>query len=477
MYFLTGRAKPIHSLAILPFANASSDPKAEYLSDGITESIIHGLSTLPKLRVMARDTAFTYKGKSVDPRKVGHDLNVEAIVTGKVEQQGDMLIIRADLVNASDGTEIWGEQYNRKLADVLAIQDEIAREISKNLQLKLTGQEENRVVRHYTENPEAYQLYLRGQYHWFNGAQGYNTAEDYEKSIEFYRKAIEKDPKYALAYAGLADAYSAMGFSGLIPPKEAFQKAKEASTKALELDDSLGETRWAYANVLIDFEWDWMNGEKEYKRSISLNPNFAPTRRFYSTFLRSMGRFDEAIVQAKKALELDPLSAETNRALGATYYWARQYDNAIAQYLKTIDLDPRIPDVHDFLSDAYARKGMYKEAIEEEQKFLRLSGDEEGATILGQDFESYGYQKAKQRQLQAALNSYLDASKQEYVSPMLLAAMFAQLDKKDEAFGWIEKALEERSPWLIQIKTDPQFENLRSDPRFKEVLRRVGLPQ
>jgi TolB-like protein/Tfp pilus assembly protein PilF len=477
IYFRLSRRNPIHSIAILPFTNGSSDAKAEYLSDGITESIIHGLSSLPQLRVMARDTVFTYKGQSVDPRKVGHDLNVEAVVTGRVVQEGDTLIIRADMVNVSDGTEVWGNQYDRKLSDVLSIQEEIAREISKNLQFKLTGQDEQRVVKHYTENPEAYQLYLRGQYHWFNGSQGFNTAEDFEKSIEFYNKAIEKDRKYALPYAGIANAYAAMAFAGYTQPKEAARKAKEAVTKALELDDSLGETRWSHANVLIDLEWDFVNGEKEYHRSFSLNPNFAPARRFYSTFLRAMGRFEEAITQAKKALELDPLSAETNKGLGATYFWAGQYDDAIAQYLKTVDLDPRIPDTYDFLSDAYARKGMYKEALAKEQKFLRLLGDEEGATILGKDFESYGYQKAKQRQLQAALNSYLDAAKEEYVSPILVAAMYAQLDKKDEAFEWIEKALEERSPWLIQIKTDPQFENLRSDPRFSEILRRVGLPQ
>lgn len=471
LLYLPWKSNSIHSIAVLPFINGTQNPEAEYLSDGISESIIFSISKLPNLRVMARDTVFTYKGKEIDPRKIGQELNVEAIVTGRVVQQGNTLVIRAHLVKAADGTELWGDQYNRSLADVLATQEEISREICKKLRLRLTGQEQKLLEKHYTRNNEAYQLYLKGLYHRQKA-----TPEDYEKSIEYFKRATQKDPNYALAYAGLAAVYSGMSFEGLITPKEARSKIEAATKKAIEIDPNLGEAVFGLAGLKWFYDWDFSAGLKELERAIALNPNDAFVHRFYSQRLRALGRFEEAITEAKRALELDPLWFETNIGLGATYFWAGEYDQAIEQYKKTIYLDPNFPHAHDFLADVYARKGMYKEAIEEEQRYLDLMGDKEGGEMLLREFEAYGYAKARQLQFQRALDLYKETAKHEYVSPMAFAAIYAFLNQKDEAFVWLEKAYAEKSPALTYIKTDPEFENLRSDPRFAKLLQRIGLP-
>ena len=470
-YLWRTREKPMHSIAILPFTNHSLETNSEYLSDGITESVIGTLSQFSQLHVMAHSTVFTYKGKEIDARKVGRELNVEAVVTGRVTRQGDQLTIRADLVNAADGVEIWGQQYTRQITDILDVQEEISREIATKLRLKMTGEEQKLLSKQYTKNTEAYQLYLKGRYYYYKP-----TDEDLPKSLDFFEKAIVADSKYALAYAGLADTYHKMTTEGMLPPKEGFPKVATAAQKALELDDTLAQVHAALAAVRFAYDWNWNAAEREVKRGIELDPNCLECRHFYGRYLRAMGRFDDAIAQVKHAQQLDPLSLEINNTLGSIYYWARQFDNAIEQYKKTLEIDPNFPDAHDYLADAYSGKKMYKEAIEEEQKYLELVGESESAEALSRNYKTYGYRKSKQMQFEEQLDLYMDAAKEQYVSPMAFAVIYAHLDKKDQAFHWLEEAYKERSIFLIFLKTDPQFDNLRSDQRFMELLKRIGLP-
>lgn len=461
----------IHSLAILPFANGSGDPDADYLSDGFTESIINDLSQLQQLKVMARGTVFTYKGREMDPRKVGNDLNVEAVVTGRVTQKGDTLVVSADLVNVSDGAQLWGRKYTRKMVDILSVQQEISHEIATRLRSKLTGKETAILEKRYTENTEAYQLYLKGRFFEVK-----YTPEGYEKSLEYYRQAIEEDPSYALAYAGMAHAYSAMTVEEILPPGEGCQKLKAAAQKALAFDASLAEAHESMADAKLACDWDFAGAEKEYRHAIGLAPGNEESHRRYSQFLRTLSRWDEAIAEGRKAQEVNPLSVPANKSLGATYHYARMYDAAIEQYRKTLEIDPNFTEGHDLLSDAYAKKGMYEEAISEEEECLKLAGDKEGAASLVKDYAAHGYQEARRLQLGRTLEYYKEASQEQYVSPMFFATIYAGLDQKDNAFAWLEKAYENRTPWLVQISTDPQYENLRSDPRFADLLRRIGVP-
>lgn len=471
VYRYVSRESEIHSLAILPFANGSGDPNADYLSDGVTESIINDLSQLQQLKVMARGTVFTYKGREIDPRKVGSDLNVEAVVTGRVTQKGDTLVVSADLVNVSDGAQLWGKKYTRKMVDILSVQQEISHEIATRLRSELTGKEAKILGKRYTENTEAYQLYLKGIF--FH--QKY-TPEGYEKGLEYFRQAVEKDPTYALAYSGMANTYQAMTTQEILPPKEGCEKLKAAARKALDLDESLGEAHGQLAGSMFVCDWNWTGAEEEYRRAIELAPGHVMTHSRYAQFLRTLSRWDEALKEARIAQELDPLSLGANKTLGATYYYAGMYDKAIEQYRKTLEMDPDYAEGHDLLADAFAKKRMYSEAIQEEEKYLKLSGDEEGADTLVQEYAAHGYQEARRLQFSRTLEYYKEASQEQYVSPMIFATIYAGLDQKDNAFASLEKAYEIRTPWLVQISTDPQFEKLRSDPRFADLLRRIGVP-
>lgn len=465
LYFFAVKPKPVRSIAILPFTNVSKDTNTEYLSDGITESVINTLSQLPRFRVIARDTVFTYKGKTVNPQKVGQDLKVGAVVTGRVFQQGDTLVVRADLIKVDDGTQLWGDQFHRQLSDVFLIQDEIANAIADTLQLKLTGEETKRLAKHYTEDPEAYQLYLKAAYY---------HSKDFQKSLEYYQQAISKDPNYALAYASLASLYALHAFQGVFPPKEAHEKSLEALTKALQIDNMFAEVHNALANVYWTYDWNWKEAEKEFRLAIKLNP--ACCHGNLSWFLRCMRRDDEAVEQIKIALELDPLSVERYKDFGTIFYWAGEYEKAIDQYQKGLELDPNASEVHDLLADVYAQKGMYKKAIAEEQRYLVLIGEDTASEVLGHDFESFGYEKTKQLQWTGILKTLHEAQKETYVSPMSFVFSYIHLGDKDNAFVWLEKAYEERSPWLTYLRADPQFRSLQSDSRFQSLVKRIGLP-
>src|SRR5713226_8847351 len=462
------RGEAIDSVAVLPFVNVSADPQTEYLSDGITESVINNLSQLRSLRVMARSTVFRYKGKEADPQKVGQDLHVGAVLTGRLKERGDTLVIQAELVDVSKGTQLWGEQYNRKLADILAVQEEISREISEKLRLRLTGEEKTRMAKRPTENIEAYQLYLKGRYYWNK-----RTEEGFRRAIVYFSEATEKDPNYALAHAGLADSYIVLGYFSLLPAKEAYAKAREAATRALELDETLGEAHNALATAKADYDWDWPGAEREFRRAIELNPGYAITHQWYGRMLSELGRHEEALAEIKRAQQLDPLSLIINAVSGRILLYAGRDDLAIEQLRKTLEIDPNFAHAHQFLGYAYVRKGMFGEAIAEFQRAITLSPNfTQYQAGLGHAYARAG-KSAEARKLLSELKEH---SKRRYVSWCDFAAIYAGLGEKDQAFACLERAYAQRDARLVELKVDARLDPLRADPRFKDLLRRVGLP-
>jgi TolB-like protein/Flp pilus assembly protein TadD len=458
----------IDSLAVLPFVNASADPNMEYLSDGIAETLMNQLSQLPNLKVISRASVVRYTGKESDPQAAGKSLNVQAVLMGKVVQTDDNLTISAELVDVRNNRHLWGDKYTRKLADILVLQDEIARQISNQLRIRLTGEEKNRLAKRHTENTEAYQLYLKGRYFWNR-----RTQEGIKKAVEFFQQAIEKDPNYALAYAGLADSYNVLAVFSELPPKEAYPKAKAAAMKALEIDDTLAEAHTSLASVRLRHDWDWLGAEGEFKRAIKLNPSYATARYWYALYLAQMGRFDEAIAEAKRAQEVDPVSLVTNYHVGAILYYARQYDKAIEQLRMTLELDPNFAVAHTFLGRAYRQKGMYEEAIAEFQKAITLAGV--SSNRLGELGHAYAV-SGNRGEARKALDELKELSKRRYVSPYAMALLYIGLDEKDQALKWLGKAHEERISSLDTLKVNPMFDTLCSDPTFADLLRRMGLP-
>jgi TolB-like protein/Tfp pilus assembly protein PilF len=470
-YGLARPGETIDSVAVLPFVNASADPNSEYLSDGITESLINSLSQLPHLKVMSRDSAFMYKGKDTDARTVGQTLGVRAVFKGRVMQRGDDLEISAELVDARDNSHIWGQQYSRKSSDIFALQGELTKEMTSMLRMRLTGEDEKRMAKSDTANPEAYQLYLQGRF-WLNK----RNEEGVNRGIEYFQQAIAKDPNYALAYTGLADGYASLADLALVPPKQTYPRAKEAALKALETDDTLSEAHASLAGIKAFYDWDLSGAEREFQRAIALNPNYAPAHSRYATALVHAGRLDEAINEEKRALELDPISLVTNRDLAAAFYYARQYDQAIEQGRKTLELDPNFNLVHADLGVDYVQKSMYKEATAEFEKGLAASpGNTAYLSGLGYTYAVAG----RAAEAHKVLDQLNELSKQKYVQPRLRARIYVGLGDKDKAFEWLEKAYDDRSigSGFGIINTDPTFDPLRSDPRFQDLLRRMNLAQ
>jgi serine/threonine protein kinase/tetratricopeptide (TPR) repeat protein len=457
--------KIIDSLAVLPFVNLSGDPEMEYLSDGITDTLINSLSQLRKLRVVPRSLTFRYKGREVEPQRVGSELNARAVLTGRVMQRGDTLLIGTELVDVARLSQLWGAQYNRKMADIFALQEEIAREISEKLRLQLTGEEKKRLTKRATASKEAYQDYLKGRY-WWNK----RTEDGINKGIAYFRQAIAKDPNYALAYAGLADCYSLPSVFGFVPAKEAYPKAKEAALKALEIDDSLAEAHASLGYIKMRYDWDWSDGERESQRAIVLNPSSADAHERYGAALLEMGRSEEAVAEEKRALELDPLSLPINFALGTGLWFARHYDQAIEQYRKTLELDPNFILGHINLGMAYLSKSAHKEAVTEVEKALAISpGNTQALSVRG-----YAYAVAGRRaEAQKVLDQLNEISKHKYVPAVLMALIYVGLGEKDKAFEWLERAYETRS--IGAVKVIPAYDPLRSDPRFADLLRRMNL--
>jgi adenylate cyclase len=459
------RSKAIDSLAVLPLQNASADPNMEYLSDGITESIINILSQLPQLRVMARSTVFCYKGREVDSREVGRELGVRAVMMGRVLQLNDNLIIKTELVDALDGAQLWGEQYNRKSSDIFKLQEEISGDISGKLRLKLTGEEKKLLAKRYTDNTEAYQLYLKGRYYL-----GKMTKDGLKRGIEYFTQAIEVDPAFALAFAGLADAYYGLSAAHL-PPREAMPKARAAAMRALQIDDTLAEAHASLALVLAFYDWDWTSAETEYTRAIELNPGYASAHHWYGWYLALMGRLEESTRELKQAQELDPLSLEINADLGLSFFLGRQYDQAIEQFLKAIEMDPNFIWGRFFLAWAYEQKGLLPQAIAE---YKALAQRDETPVIRA----SLGYAHALAGDLEETrrvLDELTEDSARRHVSAYDFTILYASLGDRDHAFECLEKAYESRSEALVWLKVDPRLDSLRADARFLDLLARVGL--
>ena len=457
----------VDSIAVLPFANKGGDPNAEYLSDGITEGVINNLSRLPHIRVMARSTVFRFKGRSDDPQKIGTDLKVQAVVTGRVLQHGDALDIQTELVDVSSGSQLWGEDYNRKLSDASAIQQEIALAISDSLRLRLNEEEKSKLAQSTTQNPEAYQLYLKGEYSLFK-----LTEQDGKKAVGYFQQAIDADGSYALAYTGLATAYVALSDT-TVRPEEAIPKAKEAVKTALRLDDSLPEAHRALADILFNYDWDWRAAEREYKRAIELNPNYAEAHHQYAWPLAMSGRTSEALTELRHAQQLDPLSLYIATDMNVPFYVARQYDLSIEQSRKVIEMEPTFYLAHFTLAMALAQKHDYATAILEFQKAKSLSD-------VPWNYAGLGYIYASSGQRREALQVIADLrakAKQRYVSWYAIATVYAGLGDRDKAFESLEKAYDERSSALTWIKVEPMLDSLRSDPRYADLIRRMGLPQ
>ena len=465
-YKSAGRGgETIDSVVVLPFVNASGDPNEEYFSDGITESLINSLSQLPHLAVKSRDSAFMYKGKDADARTVGRELGVRAVFKGRVMQRGDTLSISAELIDTQNDNHLWGQQYTRKATDVFALQDEITKEMTTALRMRLTGDDEKRMAKSYTANPEAYQDYLKGSY-WWNK----RTEEGLNKGIEYFQQAIAKDPTYALAYSGLADCYNLLAWRGFVPREETYPRVKEAAQKALEIDDKLAEAHASLGWIKTYYDWDWSGAEREFQRAIQLNPSYATAHQWYGNELEYMGRREESIAEHKRALELDPVSLPANRTLGDAFYLARQYDQAIKQFRKTLELDPNFVLVHSSLGYVYLQESMYNEGIAEFEMELVISpGNSEVLSGLG-----YAYAVAGRRaDAQKVLDKLNEISKQKHVSAGPVAQIYVALGEKDTAFEWLKKGSEDRS--IFTVKLDPAYDPLRSDPRFQVLVRRMNL--
>ena len=451
-------ATPIDSIAVLPFADDTADTDAEYLNDKISESLINSLSKLPQLRVVPRSLVANYKGKDIDLRKAGRELNVRAVVTGRVRRHGDTISIQADLIDLDSVAQIWGQTYDRKLADILIVQDDISRNIFESLRLKLNVEEKKRL--------EAYGLYLKGRNAWNK-----RTEDGLHQGIDYFQKAIEVDPNYAPAYAGLADCYNMLVVYGVQQPKDAFPKAKEAAVKALEIDESLAEAHTSLA--FIEFRWDWdrVEAEREFQQAIKYQPSYQPAHQWYSSYLVALERFDEAIAEAKRTQELEPFSLIASSHLGWIFYLAGQNDKAIEQCTRLLQLDQNFFPALRYRGLAYAQKGMYREAISDFQKGVKLSGSPLMLAMLGQAYAAAG-QKAEAEKVLADLRDLQDKL---YVSPYTVAGIYAGLGDNNQAFKWLEKAFDERDIWLVNLKVDPIFSKLRSDRRFADLLFRTGL--
>ena len=416
---------------------------------------------------MARTTVFRYKGQLSDPQKVGRELGVRAVLTGRITQRGDTLIVQAELMDVSDGSQLWGEQYNRKLADVLSVQEDISREISAKLRLRLTSEEERRLAKRYTENSDAYQLYLKGLFH-----QNTRTEQGLKTSIDYFEQAIAKEPRYALAYTGLADSYSYLGNLNLLRPDEASTKAKTAAMQALNIDDGLAEAHTSLAYVKMNYDWDWAGADREYQRAIELNPGYPRAHSLYAWCLSARGRFNEGLAEIKRALELDPFSPAENNNVGWHLHMARRDDEAIPQFRKTMAIDPTFVRVHYYLGLAYEQKKMYGEAISQFEKWVTLAeGNPSSQAALAQAYAVAG-RRLEARKL---TNELEDLKKDKYVSSYELAVIYVGLGETDQALRSLQQAYEERDGWLAGwVKVDPRLDSLRSEPRFRELLRRLG---
>jgi TolB-like protein/Flp pilus assembly protein TadD len=470
-FYIPGkRERAIESIAVLPFENKSGNADSEYLSDGLAESLIYRLSQLSNLKVSPRSSVFRYKGLQIDAEKIGNELGVDAVMSGRIVQRGDNLTISVELVDVRNKKTLWGEQYERKMSDLLATQKEIATTITEKLQLRLSGEGEQKLAKKYTDSNEAYQLFLIGQFHYSK-----RTRDELLQSITAYRQAIKLDPNFALAYVGVARSYNVMPSFSFMSPKEAMPQAKAAAERALQIDPNLAEAHGALANALALFDWNWAEAEREFKRAIELDPNVAEIHNRYGrAYLLPLGRFEEAAAELKLALELDPLSIPAGGNLAAVYLRERKYDLGLEQAKKTSALEPNHPTARDWLGWAYIASGMYKEAISLGENILQTNpADQDALVIVGSS-----YAKTDRRDdAKNVIRKLNDLAKSDYVSRYNLAIIYASLGDKDRTFAELEKAFDDHDRLCIEIKFDFFMDPVRSDPRFREILKRLNLPE
>jgi TolB-like protein/Tfp pilus assembly protein PilF len=471
IWFFSNRrvnTKQIESIAVLPFINESGNADNEYLSDGMTESLINSLSQIPKLNVKARSSVFRYKGKETDLRKIAGELNVQAILTGRVLQRGEQLMLNLELVDGRTENVIWAEQYNRGRYDLVLLQSEIARDVSHKLRAKLSGAEQNQIAKNYTTNSEAYQLYLKGRFFLNQGAR-----DGQKKSIEHFKLAINLDPNFALGYAGIADAYTLLGatFDASLPPREAMPNARTAALKALEIDSSLSEAHTSLAWIRYRFDWDWRGAEDEFKQAIAFNPNNAQAHHWYADYLTAMRRFDEALAEIRRARELDPFSLFINWNVGRILFYARRYDEALTELRRTLEMDQNFARTHVYLESVYLMKGMNNEAFAERLKIESLLGTSaERIDALKNAYAAGGWKSVWRKEVEFALED----AESRYITSLPMALLYTKTGDRNRALESLQRAYEEREGSLVNLNADPNWDELRPDPRFQDLLRRVG---
>jgi TolB-like protein/Tfp pilus assembly protein PilF len=465
---LLGRPAPgeITSIAVLPLENFSGDPEQDYFADGMTEALITELGKVSALRVISRQSAMQFKGTDKPLSEISQALDVDAVVEGSVLREGDRVRISVQLVQAAPERHLWAESYERDLRGILVLQSEIAGAIARDIRITLTPEEETRLAAARPVNPEVYEAYLKGRYHWNK-----RSREGLMKGLEHFQQAIDIDPTYALAYAGVADSWTVIGNNAYLPAEESFPKAKAAALKALAIDDGLAEAHTSLGAVLWGYEWDWTGAEREFRRAFQLNPGYATAHHWYALLLSVLGRYDEAIAEVKRARELDPLSLRINANVGTVLVQARRYDEAVAELQKALELESNRSAPHAALGKAYLQKEMYEEAIAE----FRMASD---AASFPNKHLVHAYAVADKRdEARKMLKQMLVASKKEFVSPVWIARIYVGLGEHDTAFEWLEKAAQSRDGHYFQIKVDPRFDPLRSDPRFHSLLRRLNFPE
>ena len=472
VYFVR-RPVAINSVAVLPFVNDSKDPNVEYLSDGITESIINSLSQLPELKVMSRNATFRFKGSNLDPVEAGRNLNVGAVLTGRLVKLNDRFVIKAELIKVADGSQLWGDEYNSSLADIFSVQDEVSKKIYQSLRLRLTGAEEEKLAKRYTHDAEAYQLYLKGRYFWNK-----RNEEGFRNGIEYFKRAEEKDPTFALAFSGLADSYALLCDIGVVRPKDEMPKAKAAAEKAVDADPTLAEAYTSRAFVRLAYDWDWLGAQSDFQQALKLNAKYPTAHQWYASYLMQMGKFSLAKTEIEEAHKLDPLSPIISSNTGLYSYYEHNYDDAIAKYKLTLQSDPDFWVARHYLALAYVQKGMHDDAIRELRSLIKapasgpvpdevIASETEASASLGFAYAMAG----KKAEAQEILNKLAALGQRRYVSALYFAIVYAGLKDNDHAIEYLNKAYEDRHPGLVLIRIEPMFDSLRSDERFKQLVK------
>jgi DNA-binding winged helix-turn-helix (wHTH) protein/TolB-like protein/Tfp pilus assembly protein PilF len=456
----------VRSLAVLPFKPIGTGDEDDYLGLGMADALITKLSNIRELNIRPTSAVRKYNAQDQDPLKAGRDLRVDAVIEGSVQRVGEKIRVTVQLVSVRDGAPLWAEKFDEDFTNILAVQDRISEQVTRALTLSLSSAEKQLLTKRYTENSEAYQLYLRGRYFWNK-----RTGDGLKKGISYFNEAVNKDPSYALAYVGIADSYSLLSDYQELPPKEAYPRAKNAAMRALELDERLAEAHATMAYIKAAYDWDWPGAEMEFRRAIELNPNYETAHQWYAEYLSGMGRHEEAKAEVRRAKEINPVSLIINAVEAWILYHAREYDQAIAQGEKVVEMDPQFAEVYEYLKRSYDQKGMYREAITARQMRRKLAGIDAKETSALREASAATTARVY---WQKRLEQEMEESKRELSTSFDMAEIYAQLGKKDEAFRWLERAYEERYFAMMYLKVAPNLDPLRSDPRFNDLLRRVG---